>query len=251
MNTISPIPAFNDNYIWQLNDGHQAVVVDPGDAAPVRAFLESHQLTLSAILVTHHHYDHVDGIAALLEAYPDCPVYGPANPAIKTLTHPIKEGDLIPLLGYKYRVLEVPGHTLDHVAYVHQTDTESHIFCGDTLFACGCGRLFEGTPEQMYHSLEKIKALPAHTTVYCTHEYTLANIEFALAVEPENKALQQWKNQAETLRNNNEPTLPTTLQHELDVNPFLRTDIPAVVNAVESQLAPAVFADLRSWKDRF
>lgn len=252
---ICPIKAFNDNYIWCLHNQTHCLVVDPGDAAPVLAFCRTNNLTLSAILVTHHHWDHTDGIDALLEVFSDIPVYGPHNQKIKQITHRLSQGDNLELqqLDIKFSVLEVPGHTLDHIAYYG----DCGLFCGDTLFSAGCGRLFEGSPQQMFDSLAKLTALPANTAVYCTHEYTMANIAFAQAVEPNNQALIEYKQWANQQREQNIATLPSSIQKELAVNPFLRCRSQELVTNVSKNIGTtlsseqAIFASLRSWKDNF
>ena len=192
MAAIIPIPALTDNYIWLVREGRNAAVIDPGDAAPVLAHLEREGLALTGIAITHHHWDHVNGIAALVEQFP-VPVYGPAREAIPGRTHPVAEGDVFTLggTGVELSVLDVPGHTAGQVAYVGTCDGHPITFTGDTLFTCGCGRLFEGTPAQMVDSLAKLAALPGDTRVYCGHEYTLANLRFARAVEPGNPALDE------------------------------------------------------------
>jgi hydroxyacylglutathione hydrolase len=253
--SVFPIKAFNDNYIWCLRNQSHCSVVDPGDAAPVLAYCKDNQLTLSAILITHHHWDHTGGIDALLTAFPDIPVYGPQNKDIKQITVRLSQGDDLELamLGVKFSVLEVPGHTLDHIAYYGDTG----LFCGDTLFSAGCGRLFEGTPQQMFQSLAKLTALPNDTEVYCTHEYTMANIAFAEAVEPNNQALIDYKHWANKQRVKNTPTLPTNIQRELAVNPFLRCHSSELVTNVSQNMGAiltseqATFASLRNWKDNF
>lgn len=255
---ISPIRAFTDNYIWQINDGSKAFVVDPGDAKPVISFLETHNLKLAGILITHHHWDHTGGIKGLLELWPGIPVFGPHNENIAEITHPLKQGDTATVLGLTFKVLEVPGHTLDHIAYYNvQEDDHDILFCGDTLFSSGCGRLFEGSAAQMFESLEKLKALPAETLVYCTHEYTTANLKFASAVEPENPQIAARMKEVDALRAEDTPSVPSTLGLELKVNPFLRWDAPEVVNSANEQTGTAthepveVFAAIRAWKDRF
>jgi hydroxyacylglutathione hydrolase len=253
--SVFPIKAFDDNYIWCLRNQTHCAVVDPGDAAPVLAYCQDNQLVLSAILITHHHWDHTGGIDALLAAFPDIPVYGPQNKDIEQITIRLSEGDNLDLaqLGLTFSVLEVPGHTLDHIAYYGDIG----LFCGDTLFSAGCGRLFEGSPQQMYQSLAKLTALPANTAVYCTHEYTMANIAFAEAVEPKNQALLDYKVWASQQRKKNTPTLPSSIQRELAVNPFLRCDDPELITNVSQNLGTtltseqATFASLRSWKDNF
>lgn len=255
---ISPIPAFTDNYIWQLNDGTNAFVVDPGDAKPVISFLDEKGLKLAGILITHHHWDHTGGIKELLEAWPGIPVFGPQNEAIAEVTHPLNDGEHIKVLDWQFKVFEVPGHTLDHIAYYsEQLDDHDVLFCGDTLFSSGCGRLFEGTASDMYDSLNKLKSLPAETLVYCTHEYTQANLDFAKAVEPNNQAIAKRISDVAALRNENTPSVPTTLGLELKVNPFLRWDAPEVIEQASIQSETKVtepvevFAAIRSWKDRF
>jgi hydroxyacylglutathione hydrolase len=258
---VWPIPAFDDNYIWCIHDGVSALVVDPGDAGPVLDYLESQSLTLTGILITHHHADHTGGIQDLLAyvATDSLPVYGPVAESIPGRTVALMEGDRVecPAPAIAFAVLEVPGHTLGHIAYFAAAD-KPMLFCGDTLFASGCGRLFEGTPTQMTSSLGKFAALPPETAVYCTHEYTLSNIRFALAVEPANADLIAWSEKAQALRQSNQPTLPTSIGHELRVNPFMRSDQPAVVEAaLRESGAPAlpthahVLAAIRAWKDRF
>ncbi len=257
---IVPVGAFRDNYIWTLRapGGRSAVVVDPGEAAPVREYLARERLELSAILATHHHPDHVGGIAELVGGR-KLPVYGPRGEPIATVTHPVGGGDevTLPELGVTFQVLDIPGHTRAHIAYYGA----GALFCGDTLFACGCGRLFEGTPEQMYASLEKLRALPDETKVYCGHEYTLANIAFAMAVEPENDALAARETRDRRVREQGRPTLPSTLGEEKRTNPFLRCSEPAVIASAKKFLGAGaseaardpvrVFAAIREWKNRF
>jgi hydroxyacylglutathione hydrolase len=254
MASIIPVPAFADNYIWTLRQDDRAVVVDPGDAAPVIAFLERERLTLTAVLATHHHGDHVGGIPALKSRW-DVPVYGPAHESIPERTRALSEGDTVTLpdVGMTLSVLDIPGHTAGHIAFVG----EDVVFCGDTLFAAGCGRLFEGTPAQMLASLDKLARLPAATRVYCGHEYTLANLRFASAVEPGSTALLEREKEARALRERSEPTLPSTIGVERQTNPFLRVRDPAVRAAAERHAGRklgsdvAVFAEVRAWKNAF
>lgn len=261
---VWPIPAFDDNYIWCIHDGQSALIVDPGDAAPVLRYLEQEKLTLTGILITHHHADHTGGILQLLSALGShAPVYGPATIDIPGRTNALMNGDKIEIANPRIslEVYEVPGHTLSHIAYfanMQANVVEPMLFCGDTLFASGCGRLFEGTPTQMSQSLAKFIALPKNTLVYCTHEYTLSNIRFALAVEPNNSNLITWAEAAQALRAQNLPTLPTTIGQELQVNPFMRCDQKDVIDSAlqisgEKSLPSAahVLAVIRAWKDRF
>jgi len=255
-----PVPAFEDNYIWIVSDGHHAVVVDPGEAAPVRAYLARRGWRLTAILLTHHHQDHVGGVADLLSGQA-VPVYGPAGESIEHLTVRLKSGDRVSIAepALEFTVLDVPGHTRGHIAYFQAADPGGtpHVFCGDTLFACGCGRLFEGTPAQMLASLDSLAALPGATQVHCAHEYTLSNIRFALACEPGNVELQAWRAQAAAMRERGAPTLPTTIAHERAVNPFLRADSRAIHSTLAEQLHETVtdrltaFTLMREWKNRF
>ncbi len=257
---ISPIPAFQDNYFWLLVRGDEAVVVDPGDAGPVEAELSKRQLKLSAILITHHHPDHIGGLDALLSKH-SVPVYGPKaeSKTIPLLSVELVGGDTLEVLGKTFKVIEVPGHTLGHIAFFAKgTDLDSPmLLCGDTLFSAGCGRLFEGTPKQMHASLKRLAELPGATQVYCTHEYTMANLAFAHAVEPENHDLAQHIQKVKGLRARGLPSLPTSMELELRINPFLRVDQPAVRAAAsrhaDSELHEpvGVFASLRAWKDNF
>lgn len=253
---LIPIPAFNDNYIWMLHDERRALVVDPGDAQPVLAVLARHGLTLESILVTHHHGDHTGGVDALRQGT-GAQVYGPAAERMPEPLQRLCDGDIITPLGLRFEVLLVPGHTAGHIAYWGQPpDADPVLFCGDTLFSAGCGRLFEGTPGQMLASLTRLAALPDATRVCCAHEYTLGSLRFALAVEPDNTDLLAYQAHARTLRQQLLPTLPSSIGLEKAVNPFLRTHLPKVAHAVQ-QIDPnaddpvAVFAALRTWKDKF
>ncbi|OGA28468.1 MAG: hydroxyacylglutathione hydrolase [Betaproteobacteria bacterium RIFCSPLOWO2_02_FULL_65_24] len=251
---VHPVRAFKDNYIWVLRSGRHAAVVDPGDARPVLDYLDAEGLQLTAILATHHHADHVGGVAGLLAKF-DVPVYGPKSEPIETLTHKVSGGDRVdvPDIHASFTVYDIPGHTRAHVAYYG----EKSLFCGDTLFACGCGRVFEGTPEQLYASLQKLAALPDDTLVYCGHEYTLANIVFAKAVEPANPALSDRERAEAAVRAQGRPTVPSTLGREKATNPFLRCAEPAVIASANKYLGSRastpvqVFAALRDWKNRF
>lgn len=277
---LIPLPAFADNYIWMVHDGHRAVVVDPGDAQPVMQALQQNGLRLDAILVTHHHEDHVGGVDEL-RAATGATVYGPAGEDIPEPLVRLGGGDRLQVLGLDFSVLDVPGHTAGHIAFFHEPHGTASLppegvqpawggpaqagaevtglpllFCGDTLFSGGCGRLFEGTPAQMLASLDQLAALPGNTLVCCTHEYTLANLRFARAVEPENRPLRQYLTECEDRRARQLPTLPSSIALERDINPFLRSRQPAVIRAVQTfnpsaRDETAVFAALRQWKNQF
>ena len=252
---ITPIPAFQDNYVWLLKDpaSHLATVVDPGDAAPVQQVLTRRGLELGSILVTHHHRDHIGGISELVRGWPGCRVYGPGA-RIPSITDPVGENDRVTPAGLdtELTVLSVPGHTADHIAYLG----DGALFCGDTLFAAGCGRVFDGTFEQLADSLERIAALPPETRIFCAHEYTLDNLGFADWVEPESTALRERRQADQLRRSAGEPTVPSELSQELATNPFLRTGQPGVVAAAQRYAGRAlsghaeVFRALREWKDR-
>jgi len=249
---VFAIPAFQDNYIWLIHTGgNECAVVDPGDAGPVLQVLERKGLNLAYILITHHHADHIGGLGDLVKAYRP-QVIGPPDDRIKGLDVLVRQGDKVrlPLLELEFDVMEVPGHTLSHIAY----HGHGSLFCGDTLFSVGCGRLFEGTAEQMQSSLDQFATLPADTLVYCAHEYTLSNCKFALAVEPNNKMLQQRTRQVEAARSKGAITIPSTLQEELAVNPFLRSRISSVVEAARQRNPSAepgasTLRVIREWKD--
>ncbi len=256
---LIPLPAFDDNYLWMVHESGEALVVDPGDAAPVQAALQQVGAKLVAILVTHHHRDHTGGVNALREAT-GAVVHGPANEAIPGPFVPHRSDDRVEALGLHFEVIDVPGHTAGHIAYYcgsPGTGEAPLLFCGDTLFSAGCGRLFEGTPAQMLDSLERLAALPGNTRVCCAHEYTLSNLRFARAVEPGNAPLAAYQVQCEALRTQGLPTLPSTLALEREVNPFLRSRTPAVVQSVatargaDPQDPVAVFAALRQWKNDY
>lgn len=255
------LPAFNDNYIWALvADDGTALVVDPGEAAPVLAAAAG-GLRPAAILLTHHHHDHIGGTIALRERWPGLPVFAPDDPRIDCATARVGDGARIEAAGWPFEVIAVPGHTSSHIAYYlagRPADAgDGLLFCGDTLFSLGCGRLFEGSAAQMHRSLSRLARLPGTTRICCGHEYTLANAAFARVVEPDNAALRHRTQEAQAMRDAGRPTLPSTLADERACNPFLRCGQPAVIAAVTARLghAPAdevaTFAELRRWKDGF
>ena len=255
MNLIA-LPAFTDNYIWMLHDGHHAIVVDPGESAPVITALDASGLVLAAILVTHHHSDHVGGIEALRPRLQG-KVYGPQRERIPEPFVPLRDGDVVNELGLRFEVIDVPGHTSGHIAYFNATGAGAPIlFCGDTLFSGGCGRLFEGTPAQMHKSLSRLAALPGDARVCCAHEYTLSNLKFARAVEPLNQDLLDYTAWCEAQRAAGQPTLPSSIKREREVNPFMRVADNAVVQSARAHGADssepvAVLAALRQWKNDF
>ncbi|AOY87599.1 hydroxyacylglutathione hydrolase [Marinobacter salinus] len=264
MLTISAIPAFSDNYIWCLSDpgNRKALVVDPGQAHPVLDYLRDQGLTLDTILITHHHPDHVGGVNELAKAFPNCRITGPAESPFKNCTNTVHPGDEVVWEGLTFQVLGVPGHTLDHIAYFTDTEVNDRpvLFCGDTLFVCGCGRLFEGTPEQMRQSLQSLRALPDKTAVYCAHEYTLANLKFARSWLPRDEGLKNFEVRCKERRDSGQPTVPSVLGEEKRLNPFLRWDDPLVVDAARGYCAAnglpadsetAIFAAIRHGKDNF
>jgi hydroxyacylglutathione hydrolase len=261
---IYPVPALDSNYFWLLQPDSAkpaAYIIDPGAADPVISELDSHQLVLAGIIITHHHADHIGGVKALVERY-RVPVYGPRSVRIPQVDHYVKEGVTLSLDGVDLEVLEVPGHTQEHLAYLYRPASAQHasaplLFCGDTLFSAGCGRLLDGTAAQLYSSLQRLAQLPQDTMIYCAHEYTLANLHFARTVEPDNTAIGERLADVEDLRRRNQITVPTHLGLELHTNPFLRPHIPAVKRAAETYSGRTlktpleVFTALRQWKDNF
>lgn len=256
MPQVRGLPAFADNYIWLIEHGRRAAVVDPGDPRPALDALDAAGLELETLLITHHHPDHIGGVAEMRRRFPDIEVCGPADPRIPA-TRRVRDGDTVRCAGGVFQVLETPGHTRSHIAYYlpPNGDARGAVFCGDTLFACGCGRLFEGSPAQMHASLSALRALPDDTRVFCAHEYTLDNIEFALWVEPDSAPLRRRQGDAQAMRRAGRPTVPSTLALEKQTNPFLRFDQPEVVAAASRHagrdLHPGVevLAEVRRWKD--
>ena len=251
---IEAIPILQDNYVWAIHNGQTAILVDPGAAEPILTWLKQRDMTAAAILVTHHHHDHVGGIAALLEQFA-IPVYGPARGAVASKPASAADQQVFDGFDLNLKVIATPGHTADHVCYLINAAGGQHLFCGDTLFSCGCGRLFEGTPAQMYASLTQLAQLPADTLVYCAHEYTLENIDFALDLEPDNSDLLARQQASLELRKQGKATLPVSLGVELATNPFLRCDLENISVAasqhMQTPLSPglATFAAVRAWRD--
>lgn len=264
MLTITAIPAFSDNYIWCISDSttKTALIVDPGQAAPVEEFLGNNELRLDTVLITHHHPDHVGGVKSLKDSWPECRIVAPKASPFQNATEQVEAGAKVQWHNLQFTVFAVPGHTLDHIAYFSEQEVSGRpvLFCGDTLFVCGCGRLFEGTPAQMRASLESLRSLPGQTAVYCAHEYTLANLRFARHWLPDDQALKAFESECENKRQAGEFTVPSTLDVEKKLNPFLRWDDPAVISAAEhycadqglaSDSADAIFAAIRHGKDNF
>ena len=254
MINIEPIKAFNDNYIWLATTNEGSIVIDPGEAHKTIKYLKENDLNLDAILITHHHIDHTGGIEDMLK-FRSVDVYGPVN-NIPSINKQLRDGDLFSVIGIDFKIIEIPGHTLDHIAFFSENNGNPVLFCGDTLFSSGCGRVFEGTFEQMHESILKLKSLPANTKIYSGHEYTQSNLKFAMEVEPLNQKLISRYNDVQDLLNKGIPTLPTTLELELEVNPFLRCQAREVQNSVVKQFNTSnhedeIFKALRQWKDNF
>ena len=252
---IESIEAFTDNYIWLITTIEGSIVIDPGESSKIINFLKEKQLNLKAILVTHHHFDHTGGINEILSHYP-VDVFGPFNNGIENINKKLKDGDKVSIIGIEFEIIEIPGHTLDHIAFYSENNGSPILFCGDTLFAGGCGRVFEGTSDQMYESLKKLKILPDNTSVYCGHEYTLSNLKFAKEAEPFNQNTLSRYNEVLELREKGFPSIPSSLSTELKTNPFLRSDVEEVQENISIKFKTTkepkeIFKALRSWKDNF
>jgi len=254
MLSVEPIKAFEDNYIWLVTTNEGSIVVDPGESSKIIKLIDENKINLKGIFVTHHHYDHTDGLEDLSRKL-NIDIYGPSN-NINEINKRVKNSDHISILGIDFKIIEVPGHTLDHIAFYSFNDGEPILFCGDTLFAGGCGRIFEGTYEQMFESLNKLSSLPKNTKIYCGHEYTLSNLKFAIEADSSNKDLIKEYEQIKRLRNIDCPSLPSTLDRELKVNPFLRYDNYLIKNKIKKEFGISgngldIFTALRKWKDSF
>jgi len=254
MLTVEPIKAYDDNYIWLITTNEGSLVVDPGESNKIIELIDSDKINLRGVLITHHHYDHTNGLSDLIKKK-DLEVYGPNN-NIQEINNRVIELDKITIIGIEFEVIEIPGHTLDHIAFYSFNNGEPILFCGDTLFAGGCGRVFEGTYKQMFDSLKKISSYPQETKIYCGHEYTLSNLKFALEVDTNNHELENEFDNVKSLIASNTPSLPTTLQKELKINPFLRCDNSTIKNKVIKKFDMVddeleIFTALREWKDNF
>lgn len=253
---VSAIKAFSDNYIWTLIKDGEVTVVDPGDPEPVKKYLNEKGLNLKNILITHHHFDHTGGIEELTDIY-GCEVYGPDGGHIKGIGVKIQDNQEFTIMDVTFKAFATPGHTLDHLSYYVEDDSNPLLFCGDTLFSGGCGRLFEGSPKQMHNSLSRLAELPGKTKVFCTHEYTESNLRFAIAVEPNNRHIKDKIEEVQELRRKDLETLPSTISEELNINPFLRCNQNDVINSAEyyckTQLSESheVLGAIREWKDNF
>lgn len=251
---IESIEAFTDNYIWLVTTNEGSIVIDPGESSNVINYLDNNQLDLKAIFITHHHFDHTGGIDEITSYYP-VNVFGPNN-NVETINKRLKDGDRVNVIGIDFEIIEIAGHTLDHIAYFSENNGNPILFCGDTLFAAGCGRVFEGTFEQMYESLIKLKSLPINTKIYCGHEYTLSNLEFAKEAEPFNQDTLSRYNNVLKLREKGTPSIPSLLSTELKTNPFLRCDNKEVQENISTKFktikeSKEIFKALRLWKDNF
>ena len=254
MLSVEPIKAFTDNYIWLVSTNEGSIVIDPGESKNIQKLIDNNTIDLKGILITHHHYDHTNGLSELVKIN-ELEVYGPVN-NIDGINHRLNDKDKISIIGIDFDVISIPGHTLDHIGFYSANANNPILFCGDTLFAGGCGRIFEGTYEQMFHALKKITKLPTNTNIYCGHEYTLSNLKFALEADDTNKELIEEFKKVKNKINSNIPTLPTTLDKELKVNPFLRCDNINIQNKIIEKFKVSnneleVFTALRKWKDNF
>tara|TARA_Y100001970_G_scaffold63490_1_gene81313 strand:+ start:465 stop:1229 length:765 start_codon:yes stop_codon:yes gene_type:complete len=254
MLSVEPIKAFTDNYIWLVSTNEGSIVIDPGESKNIQKLIDNNTIDLKGILITHHHYDHTNGLSELVKIN-ELEVYGPVN-NIDGINHRLNDKDKISIIGIDFDVISIPGHTLDHIGFYSANANNPILFCGDTLFAGGCGRIFEGTYEQMFHALKKITKLPTNTNIYCGHEYTLSNLKFALEADDTNKELIEEFKKVENKINSNIPSLPTTLDKELKVNPFLRCDNINIQNKIIEKFKVSnneleVFTALRKWKDNF
>ena len=254
MLSVEPIKAFTDNYIWLVSTNEGSIVIDPGESKNIQKLIDNKTIDLKGILITHHHYDHTNGLSELVKKN-ELEVYGPVN-NIDGINHRLNDKDKISIIGIDFDVMSIPGHTLDHIGFYSANANNPILFCGDTLFAGGCGKIFEGTYEQMFHALKKITKLPTNTNIYCGHEYTLSNLKFALEADHTNKELIEEFKKVENKINSNIPSLPTTLDKELKVNPFLRCDNINIQNKIIEKFKVSnneleVFTALRKWKDNF
>ena len=254
MLTIKPIKALSDNYIWLVTTNEGSIVIDPGESKQIIDLVKSNEIDLEGILITHHHYDHTNGIEEILK-YKKVEVYGPKN-NVNSITKRVKQNDVFNLIGLKFEVIETPGHTLDHIAFYCLKDEESILFCGDTLFSGGCGRVFEGTYSQMYESLKKLSKLPEDTQIFCGHEYTSSNLQFACAVEPNNQFIREYNEEIIEKTKNGEPSLPSSLKIEHMINPFIRCNEENLIDNINKKFGEVsseieIFSTLRKWKDNF
>ena len=254
MLSIKPIKALSDNYIWLVTTNEGSIVIDPGESKQIIDLVKSNEIDLEGILITHHHYDHTNGIEEILK-YKKVEVYGPKN-NVNSITKRVKQNDVFNLIGLKFEVIETPGHTLDHIAFYCFKDEKSILFCGDTLFSGGCGRVFEGTYSQMYESLKKLSKLPEDTQIFCGHEYTSSNLQFACAVEPNNQFIKKYNEEIIEKTKNGVPSLPSSLKIEYMINPFIRCNEENLIDNINKKFGEIgseseIFSTLRKWKDDF
>ena len=254
MLSIKPIKALSDNYIWLVTTNEGSIVIDPGESKQIIDLVKSNEIDLEGILITHHHYDHTNGIEEILK-YKKVEVYGPKN-NVNSITKRVKQNDVFNLIGLKFEVIETPGHTLDHIVFYCFKDEKSILFCGDTLFSGGCGRVFEGTYSQMYESLKKLSKLPEDTQIFCGHEYTSSNLQFACAVEPNNQFIKKYNEEIIEKTKNGLPSLPSSLKIEYMINPFIRCNEENLIDNINKKFGEVsseieIFSTLRKWKDDF